>query len=272
MSYKTILVHADTDAGAENRIRLAAHLARQEGARLIGAAARLPHPLVEVHAAGTALLAAGMMDTSTTDNAGAFRVAEEHFYRYTADLGVKTEWRTAVDFPAIALADFAAAADLIVVGGGREGDGRAFDTGDLVMRAGRPVLTVPDDQQELTVRDVIVAWKNTREARRALSDALPFLKVADRVMLLNIRERDADRSSLTEAKSFLAQHGIAAVGEVAAPNGRAAGEQIIATASQRHTDLIVAGAFGHTRLREWAFGGVTRSLLGGSPMLCLFSR
>ena len=270
MSYKTILVHADTDAGAENRIRLAAQLARHEGARLIGAAARLPHQLVEVHAAGTALLAAGMIDTATADNAGTFRIAEEHFYRYTADLGVKTEWRTAVDFPAIALADFAVAADLIVVGGG--GDGRAFDTGDLVMRAGRPVLTVPEDQGELITRDVIVAWKNTREARRALSDALPLLMAADRVLLLNIRERDTDRSSLNEAKAFLAEHGIAAVGEMAAPNGRAAGEQILAIASQRHADLIVAGAFGHTRLREWAFGGVTRSLLGGSPLPCLFSR
>lgn len=272
MSYKTILVHADMDAGASNRIRLAARLAEQQGARLIGAAARLPQPLIEVHAAGTALLSAGLIDAATTDNAAAFKAAEEHFYRCTADFEVKIEWRTAVDFPAIALADFAAAADLIVAGGGGESDGRAFDVGDLVMRAGRPVLAVPDDREELTVRDVTVAWKNTREARRALADGLPLLKTADRVLLLNIRERDGERPALTEAKSFLAQHGIAAVGEVLAPGGRAPGDHILAVAKQRRSDLIIAGTFGHTRLREWVLGGVTRSLLSTSPVPCLLSR
>src|SRR5262249_41756808 len=136
------------------------------------------------------------------------------------------------------------------------------------MRAGRPVLTVPEAATEFGQSNVVVAWKNTREARRALADALPLLQRAPSATLFHIKEDGAD--GLADAAAFLRQHGIGVGTVVATREAGDAGEQIIRFANHSHGRLVVAGAYGHTRLREWAFGGVTRTLLRHAPMACLF--
>jgi nucleotide-binding universal stress UspA family protein len=270
MSLKCILVHADAGPGVKSRVRLAARLAKHHRARLIGAAARLPMPLLEVYASGAAMVSAGLMDVADATAETAVKAAEANFNAWTADSGVETEWRSAVDFPAVALAAMATAADLVVIGP-TDGE-QPFDAGDVVMKAGRPVLVVPPDRDELNANNVLVAWKNTSEARRAVADALPFLKEAKSVTLLHIGEGGEDKSAIDDAARFLGRHGVSATTESVALGSLTAATEIMEAARRTEAGLIVLGAYGHSRVREWAFGGVTRDLLGRADIPCLFSR
>jgi nucleotide-binding universal stress UspA family protein len=276
--YKRILVHVDADdPGAADRVRFAADLARDYHACLIGMAAGLPEPAVEVFAAGAAIFAGGIVTGDARECGDRFASAQSEFKRWTSDQGIETEWRTAIDFPAAALAQTASAADLIVVGS-RAGStersaNRSVDCGDLVMNAGRPVLTIPHGVAKLGAGGAVIAWKNTREARRALADALPLLAVAATVTLLHVGEAGEEQApSLADAKAFLDGHGIGSEAVTLNLGGSGVAKQILEFAARSQAALIVAGAYGHSRVREWAFGGVTRSLLADCPIACLLSR
>ena len=118
---------------------------------------------------------------------------------------------------------------------------------------------------------MLVAWKDTREARRAVADALPFLSKADEVVVVTIdgNPDDGVRDSLADVAVSLEHHGILARTEIL--KGEENGEQLLAFARSIHTDLVVSGAYGHSRLREWAFGGMTRTLVRESGINRLMS-
>jgi nucleotide-binding universal stress UspA family protein len=269
MSLKGILVHADTGPGTESRVRLAARVAHDHQARLIGAAARLPMPLLEVYAGGAAMISAGLMDAADEAAETAFKTAEADFGKWIAGLGLTAEWRSAVDFPAVAIAAMATAVDLVVIGP-TNGD-QPVDAGDVIMKAGRPVLVVPADGDRLNGETVLVAWKNTSEARRALSDASPFLKAAKSVTLVHVGEGGGGDTAVDDALLFLRSHGITATAQVLDPGSLTPADEILNVARRTGAGLIVLGAYGHSRLREWVFGGVTRHLLGRCDIPCLFS-
>ncbi len=109
----------------------------------------------------------------------------------------------------------------------------------------------------------MIAWKDTRETRRAVLDALPLLQQAARVSIVEATgaEDMADaRSHVADVAAWLGRHGVAASGQTVPSDGGDAA-QLDAFARDHGADLIVAGAYGHSRVREWALGGVTRSLL-----------
>ncbi len=276
--FKRILVHVDADdPGAESRVLCAAHLARDFHASLIGMAAGLPQPAVEVFAAGAAIFAGGLVTSDPKECAERFEAAHAAFTRWTRDLGIETEWRTSVDFPSTGLARAGAAADLIVVGSRTDvadwSASRFVDCGDLVLSAGRPILAVPRNVDRIDAGHAVVAWKNTSEARRALADALPLLALATTVTLVHIHEAgDEQDPSPADAKAFLSGHGIGSEVVTLKRDPDGAGRQIVAYARQKKATLIVAGAYGHSRVREWALGGVTRSLLTDCPIACLLSQ
>ena len=115
----------------------------------------------------------------------------------------------------------------------------------------------------LALDHAIVCWKDTREARRAVSDALPLLRAAQRVTVVEIaapEESARTLSRLDDVLAWLERHGVraSALMPAAAHNGKGVLAAILET---QDSDLIVAGAYGHSRVREWAFGGVTRDLL-----------
>ncbi|WP_352464060.1 MULTISPECIES: universal stress protein [unclassified Mesorhizobium] len=157
--------------------------------------------------------------------------------------------------------------------GGDKGENvyRTVDIGSLVLGTGRPVLAAASHIEHVMANTVLVAWKDTREARRALTDALPFLAKANDVVIATIdSERDDGiRDSLADVAVFLEHHGIMARTEFI--RGDADGEHLLAFASSINADLIVSGAYGHSRLREWAFGGVTRTLIEESSINRLMS-
>ncbi len=182
------------------------------------------------------------------------------------------EWRsTVVTYGSIAdyVAQEMRAVDLLVTaaweGGSFLDRSRHVNVADLVLRAGRPVLVAASTQDRLDLRTVVVGWKDTREARRAVQDALPLLQLAERVIVVEIAATEdlADaRTRTQDVAGWLASHGVAASARtVATTTGE--GEQLRNIASDLELDagLVVGGAYGHTRLREWVLGGVTRDLL-----------
>jgi nucleotide-binding universal stress UspA family protein len=135
--------------------------------------------------------------------------------------------------------------------------------GALVQQAGRPVLIVPGTIDKLVLGHVIVAWKDTRETRRAALDALPLLKMAARVTVVEVAaegDLESARLHLEDVVVWLKRHDIAAALLVSASNGDDTG-RLNAIAQEQNVDLIVAGAYGHSRLRELVLGGVTHDLL-----------
>ena len=207
--YRTILVHVDTEPGSAQRTCLAADVARHFQANLIGITAALPRPPVEALSAGIG--AAGLMDLEREQITENFKTAERQFRTLAAESGVRIEWRAVANFPTFALASAASAADLVIIGPETSGlirnDYWTVNPGELLIRAGRPLLIAPPEASGLDVRNVLVAWKDTREAHRAVFDALPFLKRAESVNLVEIRE-NGETDSFRDAEAFLSAHAV----------------------------------------------------------------
>lgn len=271
MAFATFLVHVEPDSTADPRLALAVDLANQFDAMLIGVGA-------EIY--GALNLGEGYAAEKVIgDVAANLRRAEEKFRAITGTVRQGTQWRSAMQFPVAEIANESRAADLVITGHSNHGGAASYTVGapgPLIMETGRPVLAVPPDANKLTVANVVVAWKDTREARRAVSDALPFLQAARQVLVVEIIESTssipATRGHLTEVSDHLRRHGIGAtVMIVAEAKVGSAAEQLLDIAEQQNADLIVAGGYGHGRLQEWVFGGFTRALLTQTTKAVLFS-
>lgn len=261
-TYATILVHAEPGKVSTHRVEVAARLARNLDARLIGLGAETfdPSPYSGVFGGLGGAEWVGLVQEEISKNLAG---AEKAFRRDAA--GADIDWRVIQDYPHPAVVETAHAADLIVVSPkGDRGPLQSADPADVVMSAGRPVLIVPDGRNHLVGEAVVVAWKNTRECRRAVSDALPFLQRADKVIVLAVTDHDgAERAAreTTDVVANLVRRGVDARPLVTSADHNAPEAEIERVASLNGADLIVSGAYGQSRLREWAFGGVTDSFL-----------
>lgn len=269
LGFGAILTPVHLGPGAEATIRFAAKLARCLSCRLVGTGAdQLDLPYF---GDGT-----GVVDAVLVENARA--VVQENLAKasalfHSAADGVALEWRDAIEQPISFTLLQSRAADLVVLARQGQGDpelGRmGVAPGDIVLELGRPILLVPPDVEALMARSVVIAWKDTRESRRAVQDALPFLVRAEMVSVLSVGA-DPAADGAQDVCGYLAQYGIAAR-TVARPAGSAIVDEITDLVRQQGADLIVAGAYGHSRLREWIFGGVTRDLIESTPVCCLMS-
>ncbi|HTJ01413.1 MAG TPA: universal stress protein, partial [Methylovirgula sp.] len=137
----------------------------------------------------------------------------------------------------------------------------------------RPVLLAQTDGPILDIGQVVIGWKDTREAQRAVAAALPLLKIALNVTLVSIRperELSSAHEAVKEVAGWLRQHGVAAEPQVLlATDGDAC--QLEAIAKEKQAGLVVTGAYGHSRLREWIMGGVTRDLVLNSKRCAFLS-
>jgi nucleotide-binding universal stress UspA family protein len=270
LGFGTLLTPVHLGAGADATVRFAARLARCLSCRLIGTGA----DQLELPYYGDG---AGMVDAVLVENARA--VMEEDLakaqalFREAAE-GVALDWRSAVDAPAGFVLTQSRAADLIMLARHGKDDpalGRmGVAPGDVVLELGRPILIVPPEVERLAARSVVIAWKDTRESRRAVQDALPFLVRADVVTVLSVGADPADDGA-QDVCGYLAQYGIAARAVKRPKSGTAVAAEIADLVRLQNADLIVAGAYGHSRLREWIFGGVTRDLIETTPVCCLLS-
>jgi nucleotide-binding universal stress UspA family protein len=161
--------------------------------------------------------------------------------------------------------------DLVVVKGGpiSEGGMGLDDVGRLLLGAGRPVLLAPNVSGR-PVKIVVVAWKDTPESARAVTAAMPILKLAKRVYVLNASEDEEKQADANGVVHHLQWHGIAAEAHHVEPRGRSAYDAVLETARAAEADLLVAGAYGRSRLSEIVFGGFTEGLLEDASLPVLF--
>jgi nucleotide-binding universal stress UspA family protein len=258
------MVHLDLEHHPnEARLRVAADLAEQWDAWVIGIAACDPQPL----GYAGAMISADLVQDTREGARRQMAATEAGLREGLKALSGKVEWRSAFARPTDYVARQARAADLLIVGANKGGGLLdpywRLDPGALVMAAGRPVLIVPEATEHLAARRIVVGWKDTAEARRAVFDALPLLRGAEKVFVAAV-ERDEEyartHKQLDDLVKWLARHGVPAEARCLPPVSEAA-IQLDTLAWEEGADLIVAGAYGHSRLREWAFGGVTRDLL-----------
>jgi nucleotide-binding universal stress UspA family protein len=271
MSYAALMVHVHAEGELSGRVKLAAELADRFRALLVGIAAWAP----------TSLFASKQPVVDETqphlqDMMSLLEVKGREFHAAVAGEGRRVEWRSILDVPTEAVAREARAADLVVVGNRRESANPmlALDPGSLLLKVGRPVLVVPPALSSLAPKRVAVAWKDVREARRAVLDALPFLRQADSVMVVEVSEADEEEQALHRVRdvtAYLARHGVEVVTERVRPDEVGAANSLLRLIHDESIDLIVAGGYGHSRLGEWAYGGATRGLLTESPICCLLS-
>ncbi len=275
MTYASLMVHLDLGAPSVGLLKVAADVAERFKARVIGIAACQPMPI----AFGDGYMSAEVMEQDRAESEKETNRAEADFRAALHGRVADPEWRSTISYMALAeyVAGQARAADLLITGPDRRGpsldSSRQVNIGDLVMRIGRPVLIVPPGVVALDLTSVVIGWKESREIRRALSDALPLLQQAGRVAVVEIAA-DEDlvdaRSRLQDVVAWLKCHGVMAEA-VAAPSAGNDATHLDAIAREHGAGLLVAGAYGHNRLREWVLGGVTRDLLLRSDRCSLLS-
>jgi nucleotide-binding universal stress UspA family protein len=271
MSYKTLLVHVEPSPESNARLRAAVALGIQLDATLVGVGGSEP-----LYFDNPAIADGGGMiveDIDTLDRAE-LAEAESLFRGATGSLPSAAVWLSSRDYPEHALQIYAAGADLIVASSHSGAKTAAGAAAGLVLRAGIPILTVPPDLAAIRTKRIVIAWKNTREARRAVSDALPLLIAADDVTVLGVCspvETGAGYEGLDEVVGRLKRHGIQAAPKTVEGSSRDGFDAIAKFAEAHLVDLIVAGAYGHSRFGEWMLGGVTQDLLAYSPLPVLFS-
>ena len=278
MTYATLIVHAEADDDGRNRIALAAGLAGKFGALLIGVAARDLVPPVTAPMAGPVVVAA-LLDVQAEDIQKHMDAAEQQFRAVIGKQDQRFAWRSSIDNPAKAFVREGRAADLLVVGRQPESadsrPSRHLDPGDVLMRAGRPVLIVPPGLSHLNATRIVVAWKDSREARRAVADALPLLKRATSVLVLEICDTPSGQENakavVDDVADYLSRHGVTATAETRLLREASISAELLLVAEQHDAELVVAGGYAHPRLQEWVFGGLTRTLLGHFPKCCLLS-
>jgi nucleotide-binding universal stress UspA family protein len=274
MTYATVMVSLALNRSSDACLEIAGQLVKRFGACVIGVAAgefKPPPYFVEGEAQEVFVEGHARLRNRIAEVEARFRTAMKS--RATA-----VEWRCAEDFPTRFFVQQARAADIIVIGeSGRDLLADPFvqaNPGDLLMQTGRPLVVVPDGVDWLDLRSVLVAWKDTPECRRAVTDALPILREAKDVIIAGIVEDEVDRMTVSSGTedlvAWLLRHGVVACERVPAECGNATA-QLDRIAADVGAGLVVAGAYGHSRFREWIFGGVTKGLINPSSRCSLLS-
>jgi len=275
MTYKTILVHLNDSRRVEKVLEPAAQLAARFNAHLIGLHVCSGVPASPIPMASSAL---GSIVAAERKNAEAIADTFKHMTRgqpYVA------EWQlqkvSHLNLAGVVM-ERGRAANLIVAGQtDPEWDlSPVMDFPEhLALESGRPVLVIPYAGRYSTVgRRVVIAWKASRESARAAFDALPLLFDADAVHILEVKKRADDASTLapdTSIATALARHGVKSEVRTSIASDISVGDEILSRAADLDADLLVMGAYGHSRFRELVFGGVTRHIARHMTLPTLFS-
>jgi len=277
MTYKTILVHLDAAKDIDSRLDIAFALAQKFDAHLVGLHALSVTPLP-----GWAIAETGEFIENAQARA---RAALAEAGRKVWDAAVqrsncsKCEWRSSPADALDAVTLHARYADLVIIGqddgSGTSGLTRDFEQ-HLLLAAGRPVLVIPYARDKRALGNkVLVAWNASQEATRALTDALPLLQGAKQVQVaaFNVGKKGGMHGEVPGADIglYLSRHGVKVTVSQFQADDVDVGNQLLSRAADLDSDLIVMGAYGHSRMTELILGGVTRTLLESMTVPVLMS-
>lgn len=275
MALKDILLYMDASPACQSRLDLASVIAQRFKAHVTGLLVK-PQPVQFGYVMadfGTVFENDVLANVQGEERAYVEKVAASVGGRFREQLardGVAFEWRSVVGSVAQQISLRARYADIAVIGQpdprGRSLADQLSVAGEILLTSGRPILVVPYTGRFPTIGErVLIAWNGSREAARAVNDALPFLVKAKAVTILSI---DPQSGSAGEGAApgedlglHLARHGIKVESASMVGNEISVGDMLLSRAADWTSDLIVMGAYGHSRFRELVLGGATRSLL-----------
>ncbi len=268
MSFKDLLVLVDDSAASVARLDLAARLAAQSDAHLTG-----------LYTVNDVLLP-GYIEAELPDTLRASRRQNreeqtarqaDRFATVMRQYGLtdRSEWLAVDGDPTIAAAVRGRYADLIIVGQpdpDRDRDTPVAQPADLLFEAGRPLLVVPYAGRFTSIGErVLVGWNGSREAARAIGDALPVLSRAKRVVVMAANPKAGPHGlgdePCADIARHLSRHGCKVEATHVVTDVVEPGDTLLNTAADEGCDLLVMGAYGRSRLRELVLGGMTRFIL-----------
>ncbi len=273
--YKTIMTIADDEERTRGQVACAAELARQFDAHLsVLAFGDLPMPAILAMADdGGAMMAEVFTQNLRDAEARAGRVEDALAHEGVPfDVEPLAAMETGL---APLIGRLARFADLIVLSqpgpAGADAAQGAILHGAL-FEAGAPTLVLPAAQRRISAQRVLIAWDDSREALSAVRGAMPFLRAAAAVEIVLV-DPSGDQATSSEGLALmLARHGLSVGVSTIAPAGRATSDALRRRVLDTASDLLVMGAYGHSRLRELILGGVTADILADAPAPVLMGR
>lgn len=257
-------MHVSNEPACHARLALAVEFAKRHGSHLVGVGCAIP-PAADPW---LGYVDGRVLQVLLEEQRVEMAKTRASFDACAAPLGSNAHWIEQVEFASRSLAEHAAGADLVIGGPEHGAAASTADVGDLVFECGLPVVMIPHGVRELSFDTIVVAWRDTVDARHAVSAALPFLERAKLVVVLSVegRKDKGEPSGLEDVRRRLDRHGVRCETSVRRGSNDQAPDIILETAREKGAGLIVLGAYGHSRAREWILGGVTNGLLDNSPI------
>ena len=278
MPFKNILLQLSTypDPTPDNVVSASLAIAKMFGGNLTAAVCQVELPDTSDRLVGLLTDVTSVIAAARSDGAAA-----------AADFRRKMPEAGKTGYPSVTILDFSCSASRTgsqLMGSARLSDLIIIPNSDypayreiaeeVIFGSGRPVLLMPDNvSPEITLAVVVVAWDGSRVAARAISDALPFLKFAQTVRLVEMTgEKPLEgTSSVAALQNQLQSHDITATVDTIEVGDASAGEVLTDYCARQHAELLVMGAFGHTRMRDFVMGGVTKFIVHHTPLPVLLS-
>jgi nucleotide-binding universal stress UspA family protein len=274
-SLAQVLVHLDASPAAAQRLEVARGIAQSHGAAVTALYAVTPALLVVPFAPEAGLSVATTLREIDDERRESARAA---LVRSVAEPGVHATWAEVQDYPIVpAFSRQALYADLLVLGQhdpSAPSPGVPFDFAETVIAAsGKPAIILPHAGVSAPVGEtVVIAWKPTREAARAVRAAMPLLQRARRVHVLSWTDEEEDiGGARLDLDGYLKLRGIEPAWHFQAMEPDAIGELLLTRAFDLRGDLLVMGCYGHSRAREWVLGGTTRTVLSSMTLPVLMA-
>ena len=268
----SLMLPVDGDHPGDGQLQDVGALAAELGAGIIGISVCEHAPSLYYEAGATAQ---DLIEEDERRLKERMAAAEKRFRKALAGRGIPIEWRSSVDIPIDFVIRESRAADLIVCFSRREAAPYSdVEPGELVLKSGRPALVVSEGAAWRSPSKILVAWKDAREARRAVQDSLPFLLEAEAIYVVGVGAEGTEEETqqqIVDVRQYLVRHRITTTTGMVLRLDENATRPLMRVVRNENIDLVVAGAYGHSRFGEWAFGGVTRDLLRTCPVCCLLS-
>jgi nucleotide-binding universal stress UspA family protein len=277
MAIKDILVHVDSTKQSDLRLKIGVELAQRNEAHLTGLHAK-PYPYIPPISPDMGAVYYGeLIDDQQKFIDQCAEAAKKKFDAAVRLAGISQEWREVTGDPSDVVHRQARYSDIVIVGQHNEdADRQAADLPDgVLLTTGRPTIIVPNNPNVKTFgRNIMVAWDDGIQATRAIHDALPLLQAAENVTVMAVNPKDTGDhgdAPCADICHHLARHGVKASAYPVTTDEFTTEHMILKRAFEHGSDLLVMGAYGHSRTREFVFGGVTAHVLENMELPVLMS-
>lgn len=279
MNIRSVYVYVDGGKKSAGTVRSACQIAESFSASITGFMV-VPDPTVISAEPEAALMSPKLVEEIQKSSERQVSAAENIFHAEAGNFDIERDWieiEASLEGVRAAIAGVALYADLIVVGQYDSAAPAETDPAlpqDMVVDSGRPICLIPNSRQSATFgSNILIGWNESREVARAVFDAMPFLSRADKVTVVTIvSDRDESVPEAGKIEQLLSRQGIdATVKKVARKDDESTSEALFRQAEESGADMLVAGAYGHFRLREDLFGGVSKSIFDETTLPTLMS-